>query len=1267
MPFLSKAEKPHRRIKRFQNDRPLFGKTLATQYPIPYRQHLPRHVTEYNQATKHAKHYQQLKIMTLNINGSYLQKTAPKSRLYAYIAQVRPDICILIDTRLSTAPPPIPGYGIQQVLPAANGQCGIIALIADKWFEQTIMIKTESERIILLDLPKDKLAIMGVYLPPYAGADSTFSTHLRTVVATFQEYQHIGYKTIAMGDWNTSHPAHPRRHASPNDTAFRHASKVFNLRALPVQQANHECKTPPKPYSWSGIRNNRLSTSMIDFACTDDSRYWKDRDLSTLVDHVELGTDHHPIHTAIPYVASAKPTPDIYIPPFSFQKDMSALPMLCTLVYLIRHQLTRLLRQVIRTSENTKQAADTMYEVIVAFIVIMAMKAGVFKVKLTNDRQRMSPTCPKAIIVLAKQELQLKHRLLVANEQDSDELMNELRATVKSRESQYVRHEIETIIGSNIESEQHLRTRDFKEFWAKLNPKDQGQHFFEEEQGGRVTVNPDSRHQCGIVREAYNKLLNPTKPEPPLKVPRRTTYPMPNDRSFKYPNLVTVIGYKQFSKEGMDAIPMQLLAAILKTSPSPFLVFFNFLYWNDLVPQKMAAERAKLLPKKTIVTNPMQTRMIGVGNSLMNVYDGLHCERIAPALEEHMTGYVGGARRGRNIQDIIFFIRHSMWYANRKQLTLILSSTDMRKCFDTIPHNRIVEEIKQVMGKGHTTAYVAAQLKDRRINLQWQGVMLQPIETKVGTPQGRQVSGPITNAVFRKAPEKALATGVGFQAATISIPMTSYMDDMLSESTNVPATLTIHRELDTMLTEYAMTFNDSKHIILIITTAVPADLIDLIKEIQRVFPTATVQPATMRHLGAQYAYRDFNFNKFFEIAFGSMISKHTAVRLKGIFNGTVGPCTVRQIYVGLLRPVGTFICPVQPMTRKNYLKLKGFQNKMLKKALQLPISASKDLIHLVLGVPKLKTFLRILKFQWYTSRRFAQPGSKRYGLLQRTLLSEWDQLRDAWMQDKCTKDKKMRYCLTYEVCIIAEKYKFIKQFTHFLDSNVNVEDSHVNRRKMREYQAHIREYDWKKTLHGSQLIQSPIKRYVLTRCQEEYIRWKQFMKTYPELIDWKRVHPKQIAADYFTQCKHPFATSIIEELFDEKWLALPKSGQIAQAYFSLLFGWQQMQYRKIARKRKCPMCGEPFKKPANHVLYLCLLTHSFHMPQKLASILDENEEIRPTARLAKYEIAPGYTPARMWKLATRVAVKKEWWKTKDKDPEIQWELDLKAMVKALGN
>ena len=32
------------------------------------------------------------------------------------------------------------------------------------------------------------------------------------------------------------------------------------------------------------------------------------------------------------------------------------------------------------------------------------------------------------------------------------------------------------------------------------------------------------------------------------------------------------------------------------------------------------------------------------------------------------------------------------------------------------------------------------------------------------------------------------------------------------------------------------------------------------------------------------------------------------------------------------------------------------------------------------------------------------------------------------------------------------------------------------------------------------------------------------------------------------------------------------------------------------------------------------------MPQKLASVLDENEEIRQTVRLAKAEIAPGYTP-----------------------------------------
>ena len=1258
---------PYGRIRRFQNDKPLFGKTLATQYPIAYRQHLPPHVIEYNRCTKHVKNHQQLKIMTLNINGAYLEKTKPQSRLYAYISRVHPDICILIDTRLDTAAPPIPGYGIHQIL-AENGQCGIIALINAKWFPQTIKVQATSSRILILDIPREKLTIVGVYLPPYAGANSTFATHLRKVVETFQEYQHIGYKVIALGDWNATHPAYPRRHSTPNDTALKHVSQLYNIQPLPIQQTSHDNTCNPTPYTWSGFRNNKLATSIIDYACTDTNRFWRVRSPYTLIDHVELGTDHHPIHTVIPHVTSAKPTPNIYIPPFHFKTNVSAIPLLCTLVYLVRHLLTRFLKYLIRTSENKRQAADLMYEVIVAFIVIMALKAGAFTVQLTNDEEGMRPTCPMAIIKLAKQELGLKHRLLATeSEAETTKLMGELRETVRARESQYLRFEIEAILGSNIETEEKVRTRDFKAFWAKLNPMEMTQHYFEEQKGDNVIVNPDSRHQCNIIRQAYNKLLNPARPEPPLKVPRNMTYPQPENRNFTFPELIVVILFKQYSKEGMDAIPMRLLAAIIKISPSPFLVFFNFLYWSDIVPLKMAAERARLLPKKPVVPDPMQTRMIGVGNSLMNVYDGLHCERIGKALEEHMTGYVGGARKGRNIQDIIFLIRHSMWYAYRNHQTLILSSTDMKKCFDTIPHNWIGEEMKQVMGNGHTTAYVAAQLKDRRINLQWQGVMMEPIETTVGTPQGRQVSGPITNTVFKKAPVKALATGVGFEAATIPLPMTSYMDDMLSETTNVPATLTIHRELDSVLTDYAMSFNDSKHMILVITTAAPADLNDLIEKIKKVFPTATVQPATMRHLGAQYAYQDFNFNAFFKIAFGSMLSKHKAIRLKGIFNGAVGPCSVKQIYVGLLRPVAAFICPVQPLTHRNYKKLKGFQNKTLKKALQLPISASKDLIHLVLGVPKLKTFLNLMKFQWFTSRRFAKPNSHRYKLLQQTLISEWDQLRASWLEDQCTKEKKMRMCVTYEICVIARKYGFVKQFTHFLDSNVNTNDSGAIKRKVTEYQMVIRETDWNKSLKGSQLKKSPIKRYILARCHDEFVKWKQFTKKYPRLIDWKRVNSRRLAADYFARSKHPFALPLIEELFNAKWLTLPNSGQTAQAYFSILFGWQQMQYRKCGRNKKCPMCGDKFIKPANHVLYLCLLTHEFHMPQKLAAVLDEEENIRDAIPLARNEIAPGYTPNRLWKLATKVAVRKEWWRTKDKDPDIEWEKDLKEMVRAMNN
>ena len=101
------------------------------------------------------------------------------------------------------------------------------------------------------------------------------------------------------------------------------------------------------------------------------------------------------------------------------------------------------------------------------------------------------------------------------------------------------------------------------------------------------------------------------------------------------------MSYKQNSAPGLDSIPMQLVSAYAKIYPQVYLTFFNFLF-SKVIPPVM--RNGSVYTKVNKVTEPKQTRPIGVRNSLMQLMDGLVCTRMQKVLEPELNPSIGGAR-----------------------------------------------------------------------------------------------------------------------------------------------------------------------------------------------------------------------------------------------------------------------------------------------------------------------------------------------------------------------------------------------------------------------------------------------------------------------------------------------------------------------------------------------------------------------------------------------------------------------------------------------
>ncbi|KAM7281426.1 hypothetical protein ISCGN_005974 [Ixodes scapularis] len=124
-----------------------------------------------------------------------------------------------------------------------------------------------------------------------------------------------------------------------------------------------------------------------------------------------------------------------------------------------------------------------------------------------------------------------------------------------------------------------------------------------------------------------------------------------------------------------------------------------------------------------------------------------HIERNYP-LHPHQLGF----RHGMSTQDILLMLRHQVLDAYSKVQTRTVVAVDVRKTFDTVPHEAIIQSAELAGVCGHLLNFVKSFLNDRTYTIKAGDYIGTAQPNRTGVPQGAVLSPTLFNLVMARLP-----------------------------------------------------------------------------------------------------------------------------------------------------------------------------------------------------------------------------------------------------------------------------------------------------------------------------------------------------------------------------------------------------------------------------------------------------------------------------------------------------------------------------------